>query len=606
MKKTYTLLLGLIVFATLPAQLITTINNNGVVLAQSIVNVGVTITNVQLTCPNGASGFFICDSCSLNMPAGVALTTGSVGMVEGPNNAGSQGIDDTAAGNSLLNTIAGAQTHDACVLEFDMQMLSDSVELQYVFGSEEYPEWVNSGYNDVFAFFISGPGIAGQKNIAIVPGTTIPVTIDNVNSNTNSQYFVNNGTGLDSIHNTNNYYIQYDGFTTVLTAKVKNIQPFAVYHLKLAVADAGDGIYDSGVFLETNSLSSNGIVLQNPIAQRISNDSTTAYTNCDNTGMVQFHLLKSLTVPTPVRFVIGGDAVNGIDYEWINDTITIAAGDTVFILSIIPKHDSVYTTNKTVVIYLPNNYSGIPYDSFTVILSQDSFSFSAGNNALVCNQTPAQLSASAAESYLWTPVNGLSEMDVYNPIATPTQTTTYYCSAIIGQCAVIDSVTVEVRNLDADFVKTEATLLSYQFTSTSNIGSHLWSFGDDSSSTEQSPLHTYLADGVYIVTHTVTDAGCIATDLDTVTITISSVTELKAESITLSPNPVRNELTISRSQFATDKTTLSVFDITGRRIIAIQPSTAITKLQTINWLPGIYFVEVRSSNGTVVKKLIKE
>jgi len=56
---------------------------------------------------------------------------------------------------------AGFQTFDASILEFDFIPQSDTLKFNYIFGSEEYPEYVNSGYNDVFGFFISGPGIAG-------------------------------------------------------------------------------------------------------------------------------------------------------------------------------------------------------------------------------------------------------------------------------------------------------------------------------------------------------------------------------------------------------------------------------------------------------------
>ena len=103
------------------------------------------------------------------------------------------------------------------------------------------------GYNDVFGFFVSGPNPAGGNytnyNVARIPGTAVPVTIDNVNSGSYSSYYVNNGTGLTVV---------YDGFTTVLTAWCL-VTPCNQYHIKIAIGDAGDGAYDSGVFLEENS-----------------------------------------------------------------------------------------------------------------------------------------------------------------------------------------------------------------------------------------------------------------------------------------------------------------------------------------------------------------
>lgn len=129
---------------------------------------------------------------------------------------------------------------------------SDTLYLKYVFGSEEYPEYVLNLYNDVFGFFVSGPNPLGgdysQKNIAIVPGSDpeLPVSIDNINNVIPSypEYYVDNTGGMT---------IEYDGFTTVLYAKLPII-PGEEYHIKMAIADAGDGILDSGVCLEENSL----------------------------------------------------------------------------------------------------------------------------------------------------------------------------------------------------------------------------------------------------------------------------------------------------------------------------------------------------------------
>jgi gliding motility-associated-like protein len=121
--------------------------------------------------------------------------------------------------------------------------------------------------NDVFGFFISGPGISGQQNIALIPGTGVPVSINTLNNGTvgtavftpdpncilsNSGYFVDND-------NPPGLTVQYDGFTTVLTAIAK-VMPCQTYHLKFAIADGGDDAYDSGVFLETESFMSNNSV----------------------------------------------------------------------------------------------------------------------------------------------------------------------------------------------------------------------------------------------------------------------------------------------------------------------------------------------------------
>jgi len=104
----------------------------------------------------------------------------------------------------------------------------DSLAFRFVFGSEEYPEYVNS-INDVFGFFISGPGITGPyqnnaKNIALIPATNNPVSINSVNAGSNNTWYTANHNGQ---HN-----VQPDGFTKVLTARA-NVICGETYQIKI-------------------------------------------------------------------------------------------------------------------------------------------------------------------------------------------------------------------------------------------------------------------------------------------------------------------------------------------------------------------------------------
>jgi hypothetical protein len=218
------------------------------------------------------------------------------------------------------------QQYDAAVLEFDFVPYSDTVKFRYVFGSEEYPEFVGSTYNDAFAFFISGPGISGQQNIAKLSNGT-PVTINNINGSSNAAYYVSNGDGSQSPYNSSNSYIQYDGFTKVLEAKSK-VQCGQTYHLVICLADAGDGKYDSGIFLQANSLESK-VPVEIDYAL-----SFAAFTNPDvmAEGCVSTTVTlkrggsttSSLTIPVNVS----GTAIEGVDYSDIPSTRTFAAGQT--------------------------------------------------------------------------------------------------------------------------------------------------------------------------------------------------------------------------------------------------------------------------------------
>ena len=217
-------------------------------LADLLIGDGVNISNVVLNCPQGAYGTFDASQSNIGMNEGVMLSSGSLTNAIGPNNLPDVSLDNLFPGDAALTGLAGIATFDACILEFDITPERDTLKFEFVFGSDEYLEFVNAGYNDVFAFFISGPGITGTQNIALIPGTTTPVAIDNVNNLLNQQYFVDNGDGNTGPQFTDPTVVQYDGFTIVLTAIIPLI-PGQTYHLRLAIADAGDEIYDSGVFI---------------------------------------------------------------------------------------------------------------------------------------------------------------------------------------------------------------------------------------------------------------------------------------------------------------------------------------------------------------------
>ena len=250
------------------------INNPLSQIIQSLAGSGITISNIQTNVPAYAStmyGSFSCGSAAkLGIETGLVLTTGSVDSAKGPNDEnGMTGEHQLLPGfpndgYPLLDAIAGGDGHDAIWVSFDIVSNSDSIKFDYVFASEEYKEFVNSQFNDVFGFFISGPGITGTKNLAVLPNSTDPVTINSINHITNSQYYIdndyddfllNNGQIPATIDATRFLNFQYDGLTVVLTARTQ-VQPGQTYHLILAIEDVGDDILDAGVFIGGGSITS--------------------------------------------------------------------------------------------------------------------------------------------------------------------------------------------------------------------------------------------------------------------------------------------------------------------------------------------------------------
>jgi hypothetical protein len=268
MKKTTLILLLLLSSITIQAQLIVNSNNTPAELVQNVLlGNNVYISNVKFngSLINGtmlkdqATSFSNGATTNIGLNQGLLLSTGKGQVAIGPNNSGSatQASSIINPGDSDLALITNGTIHNTASLEFDFVAQGDNISFNFVFGSEEYLEFVNSSFNDVFGFFISGPGISGPfqgnaMNIALIPNTTIPISIDTVNSNVNSAFYVNNGTGTTPLLNTT---IQFDGFTTVLPANAA-IQCGETYHIKLAIANVGDNAFDSAVFLQSGSFSS--------------------------------------------------------------------------------------------------------------------------------------------------------------------------------------------------------------------------------------------------------------------------------------------------------------------------------------------------------------
>jgi PKD repeat protein len=217
---------------------------------------GVFVSDVIFNTGDEQVGSFDCVDCNLGLVSGLILATGDVAVIEGPNNSGSQTLLGGNIGVSDVDLellIPGFTLNDAAVLEFDFIATGDSLAFEYVFGSDEYPEFVNSSFNDVFGFFISGPGIEGTfsneaVNIAMVPGPDLPLSINTVNAGLNAAYYVDNSEQSEDITQ-----IQQDGFTTPLLAAIGDLVIGEIYHIKLAIADAADAAFDSVVCLSDDS-----------------------------------------------------------------------------------------------------------------------------------------------------------------------------------------------------------------------------------------------------------------------------------------------------------------------------------------------------------------
>ena len=220
-------------------------------LANTLVGAGVSISNISFTGANVAAGLFTGGTGIIGFEQGVILSSGDIANTIGPNVEDGITTVNGTAGDTNLTALSGFETHDAAVLEFDFVPNAATVFFQYVFASDEYNEYVNTEYNDVFAFFING------VNCATVGSPAVAVSINTINNGnpfgaggTNPGLYRNNdlddgGGSIDT---------EMDGLTAVLTCQ-SAVTPNATNHIKLAIADAADSAWDANVFLRTGSFS---------------------------------------------------------------------------------------------------------------------------------------------------------------------------------------------------------------------------------------------------------------------------------------------------------------------------------------------------------------
>ncbi|MCA0936433.1 PEP-CTERM sorting domain-containing protein [Vibrio alginolyticus] len=233
------------------ASLVVTSTNDGVVLANTILGTGITVTNINVLGSSTQSGTFVGGTSSgLGINEGIILTSGTATDAEGPNSSDGTTTDQGGSGDSDLDSLIPQSTSDANVLEFDFTTETGDLFFNYVFASEEYNEYANSPFNDTFALFVDG------VNYAMAPDGQV-VSINNVNC---GNPYIGVGPNCNSFNNNDLddggpfFDIEYDGFTDTFLAAITGLDS-GTHTMKFAIADAGDSILDSAIFIKAGSFS---------------------------------------------------------------------------------------------------------------------------------------------------------------------------------------------------------------------------------------------------------------------------------------------------------------------------------------------------------------
>lgn len=421
--------------------------NHGVTpadLVNALVGSGVTISNVTYLGNTRAAGIFSGGLAILGFDSGIVLDSGAVQTlpedfpcsagVEGPNDCyeplDANSTDFALSGDDNLTLLSGFPTFDAAVLEFDFVPQFSTVQFQYVFASDEYSDYSNTPFNDVFAFFVNG------TNCALVPGTSEPVSINTINNGNDAggdvtphhpEFFIDNVRPAVTIDT------QMDGLTVILTCTA-DVTPSASNHMKLAIADASDHILDAAAFLRAQSLISGTAI-------------TTSLIGGGHTGPMITVLPGTIVTDSAILSgANAGSATGTVSYKVFSDsnctTLLADAGTKTVASGQVPDSDPVMF-DVLGTYYWEASYSG---DA----LNNPSSSRCGDEILTVSNQTPTP-----------TPTPGLTPTPTPPPTGLQISGGIYYCSSpLLGP---VPDVTITLTGTVSDMTLTERSG-EYEFT----------------------------------------------------------------------------------------------------------------------------------------------
>lgn len=491
------------------------------------------------------------------MDSGIVMTTGNISVAPGPNMSGSASSPvDGFYSDPQMELLATNTVNGCATLDFDFVGLTDRISFMYTFASEEYPEYVCSNFNDVFAFFITGPDPETLEertwNVAIIPGTVtdstpngIAVAINSVNPGVPGS---SGGSGVGCYYDYATYYIsntndtagvQYDGYTSKLLAQA-TIVPCAEYHMHLSVCNVGDNSFDSGVFLEYGSFNSPSTQLGFEQAVR-----DTVRIGCPTT--VPFDITQTAYEDGWVHVTYGGNAVYGVDFEVVSDSGVVMDGTNSFYISrdqlhyleIAGLHTANLSSPKFIELYLETS---------------------------VCPEFPA-LKVYDTMHFVMTANARLSVRDT-NIVAD------YLCTHV--------GVTVE----------TGMSPFTYRWIPADNL--------ENPYAPETDAFITENAEYKVIVTDRY---GC-SIDTATVTVTINhpvvGIDEAGVAEVKIYPNPASGVLNID----AEGLKAVEMYSVKGQKVFAAQCGGNHLSVNTEDMVAGMYYLRISTADGIVTQTVV--
>lgn len=524
-------------------------------IANAIRAAETTLSVVDINCPPGAIGIFTADNSDLGLGQGIILATGDADYAIGPNtSAGAGGGGFGGPGDADLDSLSvlfgdGNPSFDACVLELDVFANTDELVFEYVFGSEEYPEFVNS-FNDIFAFLISGPGIEGlpqlnnQRNIAVLPNASQTIVqIDSVNNGVNYQYYRNNELGQS---------VEYDGLTSDFLGQKKSLTaradviPCNTYRLKLAIADRQDNVWDSGVFIsDIRGGAPEAFVDFASGIDYLVEDCV----NVADTLVVQLFNNQDSIIRYQVQVL--GSATPNEDYiiDGLPEIIEFAPGENEFRFPITVLSDLIDEGEEDILINFVIDFGcGATIVSSLTIPLRDRLevNINAGRDTVVyCVGEGIGLIADGAATYSWAPAEIFDNPFEATVFATPTGSTTVQVVGALGNCT--DTAFVLLQEVDPIINILNGDSLSLcrgdtiQLLQTNNLedSNITWSptFGIVNGANTPNPLIAPLFNTNYVVQ--VELEGCVVSDTIAVDVDLLAVPTLIGDTTICESYPIQ-------------------------------------------------------------------
>ncbi len=369
---------------------------------------GVEVLEVTHEGTDNSVGYFTNGQNDIGIGRGIVMSTGFATTVATPND--DVGESDDTSGETVedpfLETISD-NLQDVTKYTIKFIPTADTLRFRYTFASEEYPEFACSGFNDIFGFFIHGPGINGPypnnaENIALIPElsdptgltfTNLPVTINNVNPGVvGGNGTLENCTPPDGSLDYGGYYrdntgsqnLTFDGYLRTFFAQAV-VTPCEEYTIVLSLADVSDFRYDSAVFLEARSFGTGSLQVE---LNTFSLDGSLAEGCTD--GALTFNLPSPAETDFPLDYTVFGTATPGVDYSAIPDDLTIPAGESSISVPIIVFEDGIDEPVETIGIDIQRDICN--RDTFYFLLNDNQLTaLDLGPDTVICSSSPVQL-----------------------------------------------------------------------------------------------------------------------------------------------------------------------------------------------------------------------